>query len=318
MVDLQYLGVARSLFFAVVAFLFCLQIASVSPTGSSPGVLPSQTSQGSQEKTKEIPTNLENSNLQGPDNGSDSVNPAESWNFFRKRGGKGNKGKKEKHSKENSKSPCEPSPGLPGPPGPPGPAGPPGAQITEATMMAEFRSMVQESANRRSRRIADQNISLMAAGIPDLLSAHHIVLRYDVTVPKKSHQELKNYKLPGDHSGTFVRGNDIDLRTGRYVIRYTGIYQLTAHLVISRDREANLRPRDYVKISVCISSLCELNTSLTTITGMESNSLKFTVSVTGMLMLKAGHYVSIYIENNTNKPISILEKSSFSGLMIGR
>lgn len=41
-----------------------------------------------------------------------------------------------------------------------------------------------------------QNISLMAAGIPDLLSAHHIVLRYDVTVPKKSHQELKSYKQP--------------------------------------------------------------------------------------------------------------------------
>lgn len=41
-----------------------------------------------------------------------------------------------------------------------------------------------------------QNISLMAAGIPDLLSAHHIVLRYDVTIPKKSHQELKNYKQP--------------------------------------------------------------------------------------------------------------------------
>lgn len=36
----------------------------------------------------------------------------------------------------------------------------------------------------------------MAAGIPDLLSAHHIVLRYDVTVPKKSHQELKSYKQP--------------------------------------------------------------------------------------------------------------------------
>ena len=57
-----------------------------------------------------------------------------------------------------------------------------------------------------------------------------------------------------------MRGNDIDLRSGRYVIRYTGVYQLTAQLVISRDREANLRPRDYVKISICISSLCELNT----------------------------------------------------------
>ena len=41
--------------------------------------------------------------LQGADNGSESVNPAESWNFFRKRGGKTNKGKKEKHNKESSK-----------------------------------------------------------------------------------------------------------------------------------------------------------------------------------------------------------------------
>ena len=45
-------------------------------------------------------------------------------------------------------------------------------------------------------KIFSQNISLMAAGIPDILSAHHAVLRHDVTIPKKSHQELKNYKQP--------------------------------------------------------------------------------------------------------------------------
>lgn len=33
---------------------------------------------------------------------------------------------------------------------------------------------------------------------------------------------------------------------------------------------------------------------------------------------QAGDYVSIYIENNTNRAVSILDKSSFSGLMIGR
>lgn len=61
-----------------------------------------------------------------------------------------------------------------------------------------------------------------------------------------------------------------------------------------------------------------MNTALTTIAGMESNSLKFSVTVTGMLMLKAGNYVSVYVENNTNKPLNIMEESSFSGLMIGR
>lgn len=76
-------------------------------------------------------------------NGSDSVNPVESWNFFKKQTNKRNKGKEKKNSKESSKSHCNPSSGPPGPPGPPGPVGPPGAQVTEAFMMAEFRSMVQ-------------------------------------------------------------------------------------------------------------------------------------------------------------------------------
>lgn len=248
------------------------------------------------------------------DNGSDPVNPVRSWSYFQNR--KGNKGKKDKNAKDNTKIVCDPGP--PGPPGPRGPIGPPGAQVTEATMMAEFRNMVQESANRRSRRIADQNISLMAAGIPDLLSAHHVVLRYAITIRKKTHQEVQNFKLPGDQAGTFVRGSDINLRSGRYVIRYTGVYHLTATLLISRDRDTNLRPRDFIKISICINSLCELNTALTTIAGMESNSLKFSVTITGMLMLKAGNYVSVYVENNTNKPLNIMEQSSFSGLMIGR
>lgn len=249
------------------------------------------------------------------DNGSDPVNPAQSWNYFRKRG-KGNKGKKDKNAKDNTKIVCDSGP--PGPPGPPGPIGPPGAQVTEATMLAEFRNMVQESANRRSRRIADQNISLMAAGIPDLLSAHHVLLRYAINIPKRAHQEVQNYKQPGDQAGTFVRGSDVNLRSGQYFIRYTGVYHLTATLLISRDRDTNLRPRDYIKISICINSLCELNTALTTIAGMESNSLKFSVTVSGMLMLKAGSYVSVFVENNTNKPLVILEQSSFSGLMIGR
>lgn len=66
--------------------------------------------------------------------------------------------------------------------------------------------------------------------------------------------------LQGDQAGTFVRGSDVNLRSGQYFIRYTGVYHLTATLLISRDRDTNLRPRDYIKISICINSLCELNT----------------------------------------------------------
>lgn len=40
--------------------------------------------------------------------------------------------------------------------------------------------------------------------------------------------------------------------------------------------------------------------------------------VSSFISYQAGDYVSIYIENNTNRAVSILDKSSFSGLMIGR
>lgn len=63
MVELQALGVARSLLFGVVAFLVCLQITNVSPTGSSAGVLSTQTSHNSKGKSKDIPASLENSNV---------------------------------------------------------------------------------------------------------------------------------------------------------------------------------------------------------------------------------------------------------------
>lgn len=63
MVDLKTLGVARPLFFGVVAFLFCLQITNVSPTGSSTGILSAKTSQDTQGKTKDIPASFENSNV---------------------------------------------------------------------------------------------------------------------------------------------------------------------------------------------------------------------------------------------------------------
>ena len=41
-------------------------------------------------------------------------------------------------------------------------------------------------------------------------------------------------------------------------------------------------------------------------------------NICGYFDHQAGSYVSVFVENNTNKPLVILEQSSFSGLMIGR
>ena len=62
-----------------------------------------------------------------------------------------------------------------------------------------WQSMIKKEpskANITNTRFFQQNISLMAAGIPDLLSAHHVLLRYAINIPKRAHQEVQNYKQP--------------------------------------------------------------------------------------------------------------------------
>lgn len=127
----------------------------------------------------------------------------------------------------------------------------------------------------------------MASGVPDLVSAFHVELRNELQIAKKTLHELNNYKshvswsptlltaarqwnkntltidsyiLKVGSSGTFVRGSDIDYKNGRYIARYTGVYQFSCSLHVLRARDANLRPRDNIKLRICINSLCDHNT----------------------------------------------------------
>ena len=68
--------------------------------------------------------------------------------------------------------------------------------VREINSLFIINNYQRNKINGLNTHVSQQNISLMAAGIPDLLSAHHIVLRYVMTIPKKSHQELQNYKQP--------------------------------------------------------------------------------------------------------------------------
>ncbi|XP_031554452.1 adipolin-like isoform X2 [Actinia tenebrosa] len=254
-------------------------------------------------------------------NDNRKLDPFGSWSNFlghatnSRNSKKGDRGKgKPRNKTPSTKKSTHPCP--PGPPGPPGPQGPAGAVVTEAHMMMEFRNLVRESAQKRSRRLAD-NISLMASGIPDLVSAFHVELRNEIQIARKTLHELNNYKSHVGSFGTFVRGNDIEYKNGRYIARYTGVYQFSCSLHVLRARDANLRPRDSIKLQICINSLCDHNTSLLTVTGVNSNSKVFTISLHGILLLKAGQYTSVFVENSSGNPITISSQSSFSGILLG-
>lgn len=249
-----------------------------------------------------------------PDHGSDSFNPNagyRSWLSFKNLAS--TPGDRGKGGKVVCKCPR-------GPAGPSGPRGPPGAEITEAHLLAKFRSLIRESAHTRSikmRQATDQALALMATGAADIVSAFNIELKSNVLVPKRSLVELKNYKTNLGQYGTFVRGEDIDFRSGQFTVPYTAIYRFAAGINIARHRDASLRPRDLVKVLICIEYQCDKYTSLMTVSGLSSNSRVFTVNVEGLLSLKAGQHVSVYVNNSSGNPVVIQARSSFSGLLIG-
>ncbi|PVD35403.1 hypothetical protein C0Q70_02365 [Pomacea canaliculata] len=102
------------------------------------------------------------------------------------------------------------------------------------------------------------------------------------------------------------------------------LYQFAANLHLklrhkgSRERmRQNLRKRDFVKIQICIDSLCQKNMSLEYITGLDTNSRIFTVSVTGLLEMKSGQYASVYVDNASRMTVKIQGDSDFTGILFG-
>ncbi|KAG7265903.1 hypothetical protein CRUP_014045, partial [Coryphaenoides rupestris] len=124
---------------------------------------------------------------------------------------------------------------------------------------------------------------------------------------------------PSDYGGRLQRGRGFNGTTGRYRAPLAGFYQLTASLLIeSAERGGQTqRPRDSVKASICIESLCQTNVSLESVMGVRSGGGVFSVLLTGTLYLQAGEYVSVFVDNATGSSISILTDSLFSGILLG-
>ncbi|KAM4704093.1 adipolin isoform 2-T2 [Rhinophrynus dorsalis] len=220
-------------------------------------------------------------------------------------------------------------PGPPGPQGPPGPPGMPGAEVTHEVLLQEFKQMLKEATERRlmSGDIPDHPSELPPIVLPveDLSpyrrvdEAFHCKLKGQVTVDKKTLVELQNFQMPAA-KGSFQRGSGLNLVTGRFTASVPGIYQFSAHVHIDHSEmmsKGPLRPRDNVRVLICIESLCHRYTSLEVIAGLESNSKIFTVHVQGLLQLQSGQYTSIFVDNSAGTPITVQNGSDFMGILMG-
>uniref|UniRef100_H3BHB9 Adipolin n=1 Tax=Latimeria chalumnae TaxID=7897 RepID=H3BHB9_LATCH len=252
------------------------------------------------------------------------VDPHGTWINFVKRPDDGNNPKK--NCKPRRKRPLPGLAGPPGPPGPQGPPGPPGAEVTQEVLLKEFKQMIKEATERRAAMGTQASVSPpplfsldSVAPYKRVEEAFHCKLKGQVIVDKKTLMELQNFQTPLAR-GAFIRGSGMNLSTGRFTAPVTGIYQFSANVHIDHSElksKGQLRPRDNVRVLICIESLCHRYTSLEVIAGLESNSKIFTVYVHGLLQLQAGQYTSIFVDNSAGASVTIQSGSDFMGMLMG-
>ncbi|KAM4869584.1 LOW QUALITY PROTEIN: erythroferrone [Urocitellus parryii] len=274
-----------------------------------------------------------------------SVDPRDAWMLFVRQSDKGINGKRRSKGKAR-----RPKLGLPGR-GPPGPQGPPGPLILPETLLKEFQLLLKGAVQQHERTKPEPCIRCLAetrgsspapgsiedeAAAGDMLAllaaplapgplarrveaAFLCRLRRDAPVERRTLHELGIYYVP-DSEGAFRRGLGLNLTSGQYTAPVAGFYLLAATLHVAlaeQPRHGPLRPRDRLRLLICIQSRCQHNVSLEAVVGLESSSELLTISVNGVLYLQAGQYASVFLDNASGSSLTVRGGSHFSAVLLG-
>ncbi|XP_025933149.1 erythroferrone [Apteryx rowi] len=150
-------------------------------------------------------------------------------------------------------------------------------------------------------------------------AAFHCRTRRNISVEQRSLQELQIYYIP-EREGMFHRGLGLNLTSGQYTAPVTGYYTFTATLhIVHKDhqRKGQQCARNRLRVLICVQSLCQHDSSLETVSRLESSGDLFTVSVNGVLYLQAGQYASVFVDNIARSPLTVQSGSDFSAVLLG-
>ncbi|XP_068810788.1 erythroferrone [Struthio camelus] len=256
------------------------------------------------------------------------VDPRDAWALLVKRseGGKARDGAKGKRAKV-------------GAPGPPGPRAPAGAHTTAEELLRELQRLLQGAAKEQQqmsvkacegceedKKSSEDNVlafvpSPLARSGPHhrVEAAFHCRTRRNISVEQRSLQELQIYYIP-EREGMFHRGLGLNLTSGQYTAPVAGYYTFTATLHIvhrGHQRKGQQCPRNRLRVLICVQSLCQHDSSLETVSRLESSGDLFTVSVNGVLYLQAGQYASVFVDNTARSPVTVQSGSDFSAVLLG-
>ncbi|XP_055953601.1 adipolin-like [Argiope bruennichi] len=230
--------------------------------------------------------------------------------------------------------------GPQGPRGPPGPMGPKGANISKDEMVEEIRNILNEMAHQKilsslnpeCTELCYQNLDENETNtfedkmkiihknvlVPKIVTAFMWESEEYFKIPRQSRVELDMFKL-ADKSGAYGR-DDGNSRpdTGKFVAPRSGFYNFyaTVHIQLPTRKRDLITTEDLISLAICVESECRYKMTLEAISGFGPGE-RMTMSVGGMLYLKLNQYVSVYVENASDFPVSIFDGSQFSGYLIG-
>nr|XP_020732125.1 erythroferrone [Odocoileus virginianus texanus] len=255
------------------------------------------------------------------------IDPRDTWMLFVRQSDKGVNSKRGSRGKAKKLKL-----GLPGPPGPPGPQGPPGPITPPEVLLKEFQLLLKGAVRTRecaesepgprvpsavpaARPEDDEEAAAGSAGVRAAPGGRrassgsaHVCFPFSCII------------YFDDADGAFRRGPGLNLTSGQYTAPVAGFYALAAtlHVALAEPpRRGPPRPRDRLRLLICLESRCQHHASLEAVMGLESSSELFTISVNGVLYLQAGQYASVFLDNASGSTLTVRGGSHFSAVLLG-
>ncbi|XP_075425634.1 erythroferrone isoform X2 [Ascaphus truei] len=242
--------------------------------------------------------------------------PQESWQLFVKHSDRG------ANSKRKSQEDTQPRfhhPGPIGPPAPPSHHGHPLNTYSQGKRQHCILQLLRELLTKRQNGKHYSEHGHPLALLPPTVHAAFICrTNGNTNLEPEDERELQLYQMPQE-DGSFYRGAGLNLTSGRYTAPFAGLYTFTARLIIDLGKRAKVEnPEGFLRVQLCIQSLCQQHLSLQALSSFIGNEVPHTVTLSGVLYLQAGQYVSIFLENWMGFRLVVKRGSDFSGVLLGR
>ncbi|XP_073437329.1 adipolin-like [Dendrobates tinctorius] len=255
-------------------------------------------------------TTVEKISRKGTGENTPKLSPKYSWLFFLKHADREAKNKRRGHEDSSRNHHT-------GPIGPPAPSWHHNQAINHVSRekkLSQFLQLLSDMLVKQKDRDHLPPTVLPAK----VLAAFTCRTVGDILVDAGEMKEIQNYQKPL-LEGSFYRGAGLNLTSGRYTAPFTGLYAFYARLQIDFQNKARHRdPMGFLRVQLCIRSLCQENLSLQQSHSFNSREVAATITLNGVLYIQAGQYVSLFLENRMESWLMLVKDSDFSGVLLGQ